>query len=148
MSQAQRLSSVQERNYSNANTVLYEENRRSGGRPRYGKKTLAAPKRPKRYRPGMKALREIRKYQKSTELLLRKLPFARLCKEILDDVSERPGHYRFELQAISALQEVSFLATEAFMVQFLENASFCTQHRKRVTLVPRDILLVRRLFDF
>ncbi|TPX67213.1 hypothetical protein SpCBS45565_g03938 [Spizellomyces sp. 'palustris'] len=80
------------------------------------------PPRPHRYRPGTVALREIRKYQKSTELLLRKLPFARLVKEVSADLStmEYSGGQppRWQATAILALQE----AAEAFMVHLFEDA--------------------------
>ncbi|VDP12464.1 unnamed protein product [Onchocerca flexuosa] len=94
-------------------------------------------------RPGIRALKEIRKYQKSTMLLIRKLPFARLVKEIANEVSDSSFGYRFAVEAIAALQE----AAEAFMVQFFENALLCSQHAKRITVMPRDIQLVRRLFS-
>jgi histone H3 len=53
-----------------------------------GKGGAANNKKPHRYRPGTVALREIRKYQKGTELLIRKLPFARLVREILEEVKK------------------------------------------------------------
>uniref|UniRef100_A0A8R1TVA2 Histone domain-containing protein n=1 Tax=Onchocerca volvulus TaxID=6282 RepID=A0A8R1TVA2_ONCVO len=135
-----------------------EENlNRSGGHPRYGRKAMHdSRKHSRRYRhilhfpksilnsrPGVRALKEIRKYQKSTMLLIRKLPFARLVKEIANEVSDSSIGYRFAVEAIAALQE----AAEAFMVQFFENALLCSQHAKRITVMPRDIQLVRRLDD-
>merc|ERR1711973_1002097 len=66
-------------------------------------------KKPHRYRPGTVALREIRRYQKSTELLIRKLPFQRLVREIAQDFKT---DLRFQSSAVMALQE----ATEAYMV--------------------------------
>ncbi|KAM3726558.1 Dihydroxyacetone phosphate acyltransferase [Dirofilaria immitis] len=117
---------------------------RSGGYPRYGRKAMHdSKKRSRRYRPGVRALKEIRKYQKSTKLLIRKLPFAHLVKEIANEVSDSSVGYRFAVEAVAALQE----AAEAFMVQFFENAFLCSQHAKRITVMPRDIQLVRRLFD-
>ncbi len=59
---------------------------------------------PRRYRPGTLALREIRKYQKSTDLLIRKLPFGRLVREITNNVSPEP--FRWTAEALDALQEV------------------------------------------
>ena len=61
-------------------------------------------KRPHRFRPGTVALREIRKYQKSTELLIRKLPFQRLVREIAQDFKT---DLRFQSSAVLALQEAS-----------------------------------------
>jgi len=91
-----------------------------------------------RYRPGTVALREIRKYQKSTELLIRKLPFQRLVRELAQDYR---GDLRFQGSAVSALQE----ATEAFLVGLFEDTNLCAIHAKRVTIMPKDILLARRI---
>lgn len=91
-----------------------------------------------RYRAGTVALREIRKYQKSTELLIRKLPFQRLVREIAQDFR---GDLRFQGSAILALQD----ATEAFLVGLFEDTSLCAVHAKRVTIMPKDILLARRI---
>ena len=98
--------------------------------------------RPHRFRPGTRALREIRKFQKSTDLLLRKLPFARLVKEILRDHYSRPGHeYRWQATALEALQH----AAEAHLVNLFEDANLCAIHAKRVTIMRRDIQLARRI---
>merc|ERR1712060_501839 len=91
-----------------------------------------------RFRPGTVALREIRRYQKSTELLLRKLPFQRLVREI---ASEIKSDLRFQSSAIMALQE----ATEAYLVSLFEDTNLCAIHAKRVTIMPRDIQLAKRL---
>jgi histone H3 len=96
-------------------------------------------KKPHRYRPGTVALREIRKYQKSTELLIRKLPFQRLVREIAQDM--HPGDLRFQSTAILALQE----ASEAYLVGLFEDTNMCAIHAKRVTIMPKDIQLARRL---
>ncbi|KAJ3154658.1 centromeric DNA-binding histone H3-like protein cse4 [Geranomyces variabilis] len=100
---------------------------------------------PHRYRPGTVALREIRRYQKSTDLLIRKLPFARLVKEVSADLStmEYAGGQppRWQSTAIMALQE----ASEAFMVHLFEDANLCAIHAKRVTIMQRDIHLARRI---
>ncbi|GLV46552.1 histone H3 [Carabus blaptoides fortunei] len=73
-------------------------------------------KKPHRYRPGTVALREIRRYQKSTELLIRKLPFQRLVQ-----------------------------ASEAYLVGLFEDTNLCAIHAKRVTIMPKDIQLARRI---
>jgi histone H3 len=91
-----------------------------------------------RYRPGTAALREIRKYQKSTDLLIRKLPFQRLVKEIAQDFKQ---DLRFQTTAILALQE----ASEAYLVHLFENANLAAIHAKRVTIMPRDMQLARRI---
>ena len=95
-------------------------------------------KKPHRYRPGTVALREIRRYQKSTELLLRKLPFQRLVREIDQDY---PVEHFWQSSAIMALQE----ASEAFLVGLFEDANLCAIHAKRVTIFPKDIQLARRI---
>mmetsp|Transcript_29750 Transcript_29750/g.47485 ORF Transcript_29750/g.47485 Transcript_29750/m.47485 type:complete len:148 (-) Transcript_29750:39-482(-) len=101
----------------------------------------AAPdKKTHRYRPGVVALREIRKYQKSTELLLRKLPFQRLVREIAQTLQD-DRDMKFQSQAILALQE----AAEAFLVGLFEDTNLCAIHAKRVTIMPKDMQLARRL---
>ena len=95
-------------------------------------------KKPHRYRPGTVALREIRRYQKSTELLIRKLPFQRLVREIAQDFKT---DLRFQSLAIKALQE----AAEAYLVGLFEDANLCAIHAKRVTIMPKDIQLARRI---
>ena len=95
-------------------------------------------KKPHRYRPGTVALREIRRYQKSTELLIRKLPFQRLVREIAQDFKT---DLRFQSSAIGALQE----ASEAYLVALFEDTNLCAIHAKRVTIMPKDIQLARRI---
>uniref|UniRef100_A0AC34RH34 Histone H2A/H2B/H3 domain-containing protein n=1 Tax=Panagrolaimus sp. JU765 TaxID=591449 RepID=A0AC34RH34_9BILA len=126
-------------------------------------------KKPHRYRPGTVALREIRRYQKSTELLIRKLPFQRLVREIAQDfktdlrfqssavlaLQEAAEAYlvvreiaqdfktdlRFQSSAVLALQE----AAEAYLVGLFEDTNLCAIHAKRVTIMPKDIQLARRI---
>jgi len=95
-------------------------------------------KKARRYRPGTVALREIRRYQKSTELLLRKLPFQRLVREIAQDYKT---DLRFQSSAVLALQE----ASEAYLVGLFEDTNLCAIHAKRVTIMPKDIQLARRI---
>lgn len=95
-------------------------------------------KKPHRYRPGTVALREIRRFQKSTELLIRKLPFQRLVREIAQDFK---SDLRFQGSAILALQE----AAEAYLVGLFEDTNLCAIHAKRVTIMPKDIQLARRI---
>ena len=92
----------------------------------------------KRYRPGSRALREIRKYHKSTDLLTRKLPFQRLVREIAQDYKT---DLRFQSLAVLALQE----ASEAYLVGLFEDTNLCAIHAKRVTIMPKDIQLARRI---
>ena len=93
-------------------------------------------KKPRKYRLGTVALREIRQYQKSTELLIRKLPFQRLVRELAQDLGKKD--IRFQSGAIMALQE----ASEAYLVGLLEDANLCAVYAKRVTIMPKDIQLV------
>ena len=95
-------------------------------------------KRTHRFRPGTVALRDIRRYQKSTELLIRKLPFQRLVREIANDYKT---DLRFQSSAILALQE----AAEAYMVGLFEDTNLCAIHAKRVTIMPKDMQLARRI---
>mmetsp|Transcript_17444 Transcript_17444/g.41924 ORF Transcript_17444/g.41924 Transcript_17444/m.41924 type:complete len:149 (-) Transcript_17444:266-712(-) len=93
----------------------------------------------RRMRPGEKALREIRTYQSSTNLLLRRLPFARLVREIQTGITRQP--YRWQGSAILALQE----ASEAHLVALFEDSNLCAIHGKRVTIMPKDMQLARRI---
>ena len=95
-------------------------------------------KRPHQYRPGTVALCEIRRYQSSTELLIRKLPFARLVREIAQDFNT---DLQFQREAIGALQE----ASEAYLVGLFEDTNLCAIHAKWVTIMPKDIQLTRRI---
>ena len=84
------------------------------------------------------ALREIRRYQKTTELLIRKKPFNRLVREIAQDFKT---DLRFQAQAIMALQE----AAEAYLVGLFEDTNLCGIHAKRVTIMPKDLQLALRI---
>ena len=95
-------------------------------------------KKPHRYRPGTVALREIRRYQKSTDLLIRKLPFQRFVKEIAQDFK---SDLRYQASSVLALQE----AAEAYLVGLFEDTNLCAIHAKRVTIMPKDIQLARRI---
>ena len=98
-------------------------------------------KKPHRYRPGTVALREIRRYQKSTDLLIRKLPFQRLVREIAQDFK---SDLRFQGSAVLDLLE----AAEAFLVGLFEDTNLCAIHAKRVTIMPKDIQLARYVFVY
>ncbi|GAA54847.1 histone H3.2 [Clonorchis sinensis] len=95
-------------------------------------------KKPHRYRPETVALREIRRYEKSTELLIRKLSFQSLVREIAQDFKT---DLRFQSSAVSGLQE----ASEAYLVGLFEDTILCVIHAKRVTIIPKDIQLARRI---
>ena len=100
------------------------------------RKSTGGVKKPHRHRPGTVALREIRRYQKSTDLLIRKLPFQRLVREVTQD---RKGDARFAGSAMLAMQE----SLEAQLVNLFEDSLLCCMHGKRVTLMPKDIQLAR-----
>jgi histone H3-like centromeric protein A len=122
----------------------------------------------RRWKPGSVALREIRRYQKSTDLLLAKLPFSRVVRfspppppttlslslsptlsnitapqvrEIALNVLPPGSTMRWQSQAIMALQE----AAEAFLVALFEDTNLCAIHAKRVTIMQKDIQLARRI---
>ncbi len=95
-------------------------------------------KKPFRYRPGTLALRNIRKYQKSTELLIRKMPFNRLVREL---AQKRNSDLRFQAAAIGALQE----ASEIYLVELFQDSNLIAIHAKRVTVFPKDMALARRI---
>ena len=114
--------------------------KRIGGAGASGKPSAPDPPRrkPRRYRPGTVALREIRKYQKSTELLIRKLPFQRLVREIAQNFQTQ---LRFQSTAILALQE----AAEAYLVGLFQDTNLCALHAKRATIQVQDMQLARRI---
>lgn len=98
-------------------------------------------KKPRRYRPGTQALREIRRYQKSADLLMPRAPFLRLVRQIMNGCSSLGGGLRIHFEAVVALQE----AAEAFLTTLFADAMVCAIHGKRVTIQPRDLHLVRRI---
>ncbi|KAH3264121.1 histone H3-like centromeric protein hH3v [Aspergillus fumigatus] len=96
-----------------------------------------------RYKPGTVALKEIRRYQRSYDLLIQKLPFARLVREVALELlpAEVGAELRWQSHAIQALQE----AAEAFLVHLFEDTNLCALHAKRVTIMQKDIQLARRI---
>ena len=103
-----------------------------------GQGKLVGIKKPFRYRPGTLALREIRKYQKSTDLLLRRRPFSYLVREIAQDYR---SDLRFQASAIVALQE----ASETYLTELFEDTNLLAIHARRVTIMPKDMRLARRI---
>jgi len=105
--------------------------------PEFGR----SPKK-RKFRAGAKALREIRKYQKSSDLLIPAMPFSRLIREVAQSVlGYNVAEFRFQSSALMALQE----AAEAFLVTLFEDTVLCAIHAKRVTIMPRDMQLARRI---
>ena len=115
-------------------TLMTKHSRRKHG-PKWVRGGL---KKPRRFRPGTVALREIRKYQKSTELLIRKLPFQRLVKEVCQGIN---NELRFQSTALLALQE----ASEDYLVKMFDQVNVCAIHAGRVTIQVKDIVLWRRI---
>ena len=111
---------------------------------------VAGVKKPHRYRPGTVALREIRRYQKSTDLLIKKLPFQRLLKEMTYnswkqmEVMERTKldkMTRMQFATVNCIQE----ASEATLVGLFEDTNLCAIHAKRVTIMKKDVDLAKRI---
>ena len=123
--------------------------RSTGGKaPRVKLATMAARKtaplyggvkRPHRFRPGTVALREIRRYQKTTELLLLRAPFQRLVRELA--VGLGLSAHKFQSFALLALQE----AAEAYLISLFEDTQLCAVHARRITILPKDLQLARRI---
>ena len=118
--------------------VLKQTKRRLRTKEARKRKSATGAKKPHRYRPGTVALREIRRYQRSTDLLIRKLPFQRLVREIAQDFKE---DLRFQGPAVLALQE----ASEAYLTSLFEDSNLGAIHAKRVTIFPKDIQFARRI---
>ena len=120
---------------------------------RRGKLAMPGIKKPHRYRPGTVALREIRRYQKSTDLLIRKKPFQRLVREIMLDLPgrgyTRVSHMGESAEPPSRMQSTAVLAlheaAEAFLIEYFEATNEVAIHAKRVTIMPKDMQLVRRI---
>jgi len=92
----------------------------------------------RRYRPGTIALRDIRRFQRSGELLISKRPFQGLLREIAQDYTNIP---RFQESAVLSLQE----AAEAYLVGLFQDAQLGDIHAKRVTVMSKNIQLARRI---
>jgi histone H3 len=133
--------------HQTAQTVQTVQTVQTGGKevvvaaPRPVKRTPATAqivKKARRYRPGTVALREIRKFQRTVNLLIPKMSFQRLVKEVVMDYNT---NMRMQSVAVFALQE----AAEAYLVRLFEDTNMCAIHAKRVTIMPRDMKLARRL---
>jgi histone H3 len=116
-----------------------------GVSPRYHLATKAAQSarqkaiavgKPHRWRPGTVAAREIRKFQKTTDLLIRKAPFQHLVKEIVQALSKK-SDLQMQSTALLALQE----AVKYFMVDVFSDTNLCASHGKHVTIMVKDLVL-------
>ena len=106
-----------------------------------GKQNGGSGVKSKRYRPGTVALREIRYFQKSTQLLLRKSPFSRLVREVAQNLFQNSDLLLWQSAAILALQE----AAESYLVGLFEDTNIVAINAKRVTILPRDMQVARRI---
>ena len=104
------------------------------------RQTCGKTRKTRRYRPGTVALREIRRYQKSTELLIRKIPFQRLVREVVHNLFPH-DNLRFQSTALLALQE----ASEDFLVRMFTQVNDLAIHGKRVTIKPSDLHIWGRI---
>ncbi|MCO5604370.1 hypothetical protein L7F22_058535 [Adiantum nelumboides] len=113
------------------------------GAPRWEKQPPPPPppatKKKYRFKPGTIALREIKKYQNTTEPIIPKAPFSRVVREIMEKVGDRAT--RIQARALNALQE----ASEAILVSTFEDSVLCMAHAKRVTINSKDMGLVLAL---
>ncbi|MCH1574666.1 MAG: hypothetical protein L7S67_00165 [Flavobacteriales bacterium] len=121
---------------SKADSVYFKQARQGFKQPRQ-------PRQKRRTRPGTVAVREIIKYQRSSNLLIRKAPFQRLVREIVNDLSQTSTgtNFRFKETAMMALQE----SCEAYLVGLMEDTNLCCIHAKRETVMTKDMRLARRI---
>lgn len=125
--------------FLNTQQAIYAAKRGTGPGPVKSRVVQDPVKKKKRYRPGTLAIREIRRLQNTTSLLIRKLPFSRLVRGI---IKKQSGDvYRIQMSGLECLQE----AAEAYLIGLFEDTNLAAIHAKRVTIMPKDILLARRL---
>ncbi|QLL34237.1 hypothetical protein HG536_0G00940 [Torulaspora globosa] len=125
------------RNNEETHQFQAERGQQRRKRVRHAKKVVSH----KRHTPSELALYEIRKYQRSTELLISKIPFARLVKEVTDQFTTEDQQLRWQSMAILALQE----ASEAYLVGLLEHTNLLALHARRITIMRKDMQLARRI---
>ncbi|CAL8080954.1 unnamed protein product [Calicophoron daubneyi] len=131
---------IQEENVSHGPSVSARTAKKKARKP--DARASSAPPTPKRR---SRVLAEIRKYQKSTELLLRKLPFCRIVRQIMYKImGPRASEFRVQAVVFLMLQEVS----EALLVALMEACQQCAIHARRITVMPKDLRLVLNLQGF
>ena len=108
-----------------------------GGKPLH----MGGVKKKHRFKPGTVALREIRKFQRSTEILTKKAPFRRVLEQICREDADMSEQFRFQSDIVPLLQE----AAQSHLIQVMEDANLCTIHAKRITVKPIDVQLARRV---
>nr|CDJ89914.1 Histone core domain containing protein [Haemonchus contortus] len=129
-----------ESGWNDAGSSVAGPSRLTGGTPRFGIKSFARRSIGRRHRPGVKALKEIRRLQKSTCNLIPKLPFQRVIREVVTELYP-DCEYRFTVESCEALH----VAAEDLITRMFEEANTCAIHAKRVTVMPSDIRLVRKV---
>ena len=102
-------------------------------------KSVSKITRGRRFWPSTKALQEIRRFQKSTELLIPKLPFRRVVHEI---IQRDHGCHHIQAGTVLALHK----ATEVYLIHLLEDTNLCVIHAKHVTILPKDMWLAHRIW--
>lgn len=114
-------------------------------KPTKAKTQSSKPAKSHRFRPGTVAMREIRRYQRTYDLLIPRLPFNKLVRdlayEILKEEMGDNAKLQFQASALDGLQE----ATEHYLVKLLEDSNLNAIHANRVTVQPKDIKLARRI---
>ena len=130
--------------FRSAISVADEASRRAREKKTGGPRRKITPSKKPKWRPTSRALLEIREFQKTTHMLINRAPFQRLVREILNDIYEsqaRVADFRWQASAIEAMQE----ASEDYLVGLFEDTNLCAIHAKRVTIMPKDMNLARRL---
>lgn len=103
---------------------------------------IVSMRKKRRYKPGTVALREIRRYQNSVDLLIPKLPFQRLVREIAAHITyDSEAGTRWQAEALKCIQE----ASEKYLVDLLHDANDICIHAKRVTISNKDLRLAYNL---
>ena len=110
----------------------------SRAKPKAAAVPLLGVKKPYRHKAGTVAKREVKRYQKSTNLLIPKASFARLVREVTESIKKG---MRFTASALESVQT----ASEEYIVKLLNDANLCASHGKRITIMEKDILLARRI---
>lgn len=95
-------------------------------------------KKTRHFKPGTVALREVKRYQKTSGFLIASLPFERLVREVAQDFK---ADLRFSRSAVALIQ----LITEHYLVGILEESVLVAISAKRVSVQPKDVHLVRRI---
>ena len=118
-------------------TMAKKRSKSKGKGKKRGRKPVKVRKK-HRWRPGTVAMRDIRRYQKSTKCLMQRAPFQRLVRSLAKGYN---SELRFQASSLAALQE----ATEAYVVGLFEDVNLCALHAGRVTVMTRDMHLARRI---